>query len=491
MTPEQFARLRTIFQDALDQPPERRRAWLAEACGGDGALQREAESLLAAHDTAGDFLDAPVHVDPEELETLIPGSRLGEDYQINSVLGRGGMGIVYLAHDYRLGRRVALKALPASIASPELRERLRREARAAATISHRAVATVYALEEIDGDLYIATEYVPGHTLSSEIAQGPIAPERAATIAVEVAGALAAAHQAGVVHRDLKPDNVLIDSDGVKVVDFGIAHIEGPEATRLTRAGAMLGTPAYMAPEQLLGGTVDARADIYAFGVMLSEMLTGRHPLRSDGGGDGGGPGTAPAAFAGIINRCLQTDPQLRFASGRELVAALESGGPDHLRQGYGWSAAASAEAEGPPPGSSKPGSARWWWAFHQVAAAVVYGAMVYPAWLARGAIGGQTGRAVFIVTLATVIVSVTLRLHLWFTSRSYPEQLDWARQRNSPWLHTCDWLFALTLIAAGLVIGDTAPGDTALGVTLISVGIGAGAVFLVVEPVTTRAAFRD
>jgi ribose/xylose/arabinose/galactoside ABC-type transport system permease subunit len=112
--------------------------------------------------------------------------------------------------------------------------------------------------------------------------------------------------------------------------------------------------------------------------------------------------------------------------------------------------------------------------------------MVYPAWLARGAIGGQAGRAVFIVTLATVIVSVTLRLHLWFTSRSYPEQLDWARRRNGPWLRTCDWLFALTLIAAGLVVGDTP-----LGVTLVSVGIGAGAVFLVVEPVTTRAAFRN
>jgi serine/threonine-protein kinase len=471
VTPEQFARLRTIFQDALDQPPALRRAWLAQACGGEAALQRDAESLLAAHDTAGDFLDAPAQVDPEDLDALIPGSRLGDDYQINGILGRGGMGIVYLAHDYRLGRRVALKALPASVASPELRERLRREARAAATISHRAVATVFALEEIDGDLYIATEYVPGHTLSSEIAQGPIAAERAATIAVEVAGALAAAHQAGVVHRDLKPDNVLIDSGGVKVVDFGIAHIEGPEATRLTKAGAMLGTPAYMAPEQLLGGAVDARADIYAFGVMLSEMLTGRHPLHGDGNGTSG---TAPAAFAEIVNRCLQTDPQLRFANGRELLAALESGGP-----------------EGPPlrsgqPGRGGPGSAHWWWAFHQVAAAVVYGAMVYPAWLARGAIGGQAGRAVFIVTLATVIVSVTLRLHLWFTSRSYPEQLDWARRRNGPWLRTCDWLFALTLIAAGLVVGDTP-----LGVTLVSVGIGAGAVFLVVEPVTTRAAFRN
>ncbi len=471
MTPERFARLRTIFQDALDQPADRRRAWLEQACGGDAELLRDAASLLSAHDTAGDFLDTPAQIDPEELDALVPGSRLGEDYQINGILGRGGMGIVYLAHDYRLGRRVALKALPAAVAArPELRERLRREARAAATIAHRAVATVFALEEIDGDLYIASEYVPGQTLTSEIAQGPIAPERAAAIAVEIAGALAAAHQAGVVHRDLKPDNVLIHAGGVKVVDFGIAHVEGPEVTRLTKAGAMIGTPAYMAPEQLLGGPVDARADVYAFGVILSEMLTGRHPLRGDGAGAGR---PVPAELATIVERCLQADPALRFGSAHELRAALEA-----ARGAAGTATDAAARDRG--------SRARWWWAFHQVAAAVVYAAMVYPAWLGRGAIGGQAGRAFFIVTLATVIVSVTLRLHLWFTSRSYPEQLDWARQRNSPWLRACDWLFALTIIAGGLAIGDTP-----LAVTLVAVGIGAGAVFLVVEPVTTRAAFRN
>jgi serine/threonine-protein kinase len=468
VTPERFAQLKTIFQDALEQPIDQRRKWLVDVCATDEELLREAEALLLAHDTAGAFLDAPAQVDPEDVDTLVPGSRLGEHYQINGVLGRGGMGIVYLAHDYRLGRRVALKALPASVAaSAEMRERLRREARAAATITHHAVATVYALEEIDGDLYIASEYVPGHTLSSEIAQGPMAPERAATIAAEIAGALNAAHEAGIVHRDLKPDNVLIDSGGVKVVDFGIAHIEGPEATRLTRAGALLGTPAYMAPEQLLGGAVDARADLYAFGVMLSEMLTGRHPL------EGGTGGRVPPAFVTVINRCLQTDPAMRFASARELMAAIEAA--DRL-------SVASAAA---PPADGHH-RARWWWAFHQAAAAVVYSAMIYPAWLGRSAIGGRLGRAFFIIILATAIVSVTLRLHLWFTLRSYPDQLEWARRRNGPWLQACDWLFALALVAAGLAIGDTA-----LGVTFVSVGVGTGAAFLVIEPVTTRAAFRN
>jgi hypothetical protein len=456
LTPERYARLKTLFQDALDQPVESRRAWLATACGPDAELLRDADALLDAHDTAGDFLEQPLQVDPEDVETLLPGTRLGDRYEIHGVLGRGGMGIVYLADDVRLGRRVALKSLPASVAaSAELRERLRREARAAATVSHRAVATVYALEEIDGHLYIATEYVPGHTLSSEIANGPIPLEHARTVATEVAQALAAAHDAGVIHRDLKPDNVLLTTDGVKVVDFGIAHIEGPESTRLTQAGAMLGTPAYMAPEQLLGGAIDRRADIYAFGVMLSEMLTGRHPLH--------GPSpSAPTVFATVIARCLQTDPSARFASARELVTALEDAGRPN------------------------EGSSRWWWEFHQAAAATFYAAMIYPAWLARQALGGQLGRALFILTLAAAIVSVTLRLHLWFTSRSSPDQLEWARRRHARWLLGADWAFVLGVAAMGLLIGDSA-----LGIALVAVAIGVAAAFLVIEPATTRAAFRS
>jgi len=223
VTPEQFARLKMVFQDALDQPSEIRRAWLREECGGDTALLREAESLLATFDTAGDFLEGAAQVDPVDLDTLPPGTRIGS-YEILGEIGRGGMGIVYLAEDVRLGRRVALKSLPAAVAAErDLRERLRREARAAATISHPAVATVYALEEVGDDLFIASEYVQGDTLRNVILRGPLAPERAREIAADIAAALAAAHEAGVIHRDLKPENVLIRSDGsVKVVDFGIA-----------------------------------------------------------------------------------------------------------------------------------------------------------------------------------------------------------------------------------------------------------------------------
>ncbi len=228
------------------------------------------------------------------------------------------MGIVYSARDLRLGRRVALKALPpVHDGDAALRERLRREARAAATISHPAVATVYALEEIDGHLFIVSEFVEGHTLRSEIERAPLEPSRALAIAADIARALCAAHDAGVVHRDLKPENVLITAVGaVKVVDFGIAQLEGITSTRLTRPGAAVGTPAYMPPEQLLGAATDLRADIYAFGVVLTEMLTGLHPLTP-------GRRAMPVSASDIAWRCIQTDPNERYQSARELLAALE------------------------------------------------------------------------------------------------------------------------------------------------------------------------
>jgi serine/threonine-protein kinase len=480
MTPERWDRLKSLFQGALDRPAAEREPWLLAASGGDAELLREARALLHSHDTVGDFLDAPVSVDPDDVETLVPGSHLGQHYEIQDVLGRGGMGIVYLAHDYRLGRRVALKALPPlASADPALRERLTREARAAATIAHPAVATVFALEEIDGNLYIASEYVPGETLAKEIARGPLPPARAQAIAIEIVRALTAAHAAGVVHRDLKPENVLITLDGVKVLDFGIARVEGIAGTRLTREGAMLGTPAYMAPEQLVGAAVDARADIYTVGVMLSEMLTGRHPLavgqesravhRSAQREGGSSPGDVSPGMRTVIARCLQTDPAARFSSAAELLAALQQ-----------------ADTPATLDGDSVTG-ALWWWRFHQAATAVVYAAMVYPLWIARGVVGGMTGRLLFVAGLTAIIAAVTLRLHLWFTSRFYAGELEWARGRNGRWLMGADALVAAVLIGGGLAMGDQrAP----LGDVLIAMGVIGALSFLVIEPVTARAAFK-
>lgn len=471
MTPEQWGRLKAAFQGALEQPPEARAAWLAETCAGDDALLREARALLATHEADQGFLEEPARFDPADLDPLVRGARLGP-YVIVEEIARGGMGIVYLAEDSRLGRRVAVKALPTVVAAnPDMRQRLRREARAVAAISHPAIATVYALEEIDEHLVIVSEYVPGETLRAALSRGSLDPERVKTVAIQIAGALCAAHQAGVVHRDLKPENVLITPGGdVKVVDFGIAHLEGPESMRLTRTGAMLGTPAYMAPEQLLGTTVDARADIFAFGVLVSEMLTGNHPLSDRSGATP--PPTTPIALrlAAVAARCMQPDPSARFATARELLSAIESD---------------AAVAGDVGTSTAVPGSARWWWEFHQAITALLYWLMAIPCWQTRVEFGGVPGRVFFIVTLAAIVVAANLRLHLWFTSRFYPGQLRWARRRARVWIRTADWVFVSMLAGAGLLIDESA-----LAVLLLSVGVGAAVAFLIIEPGTTRAAFR-
>ncbi len=470
MKPDQWERLKALFNGALDQSPETRHEWLSRQADSDEMLVREAAALVVAHETAEGFLDASAVVDPADIadeEAALEGTRIGS-YEIEFEIGRGGMGIVYCARDVRLGRRVALKALsPLHDADAALRERLRREARAAATISHPAVATVYALEEIDGRLFIASEYIEGHTLRSEIDRGPLKAMRAVAIATDIARALCAAHDAGVVHRDLKPENVLITVGGaVKVVDFGIAYADSVH-TRLTRPGDAVGTPAYMPPEQLIGGTTDARADIYALGVVLTEMLTGQHPLSP-------GRRAMPVPASAIAWRCIQMDPNDRYQSARELLDALERElqNPEHAR-GQMWSASAT--------------SSRWWWEFHQAIVAIVYSVMVWPTWIARNAIGGREGNAVFVAVLAAAIIAVVLRLHLWFTSRFYPAELGWARVRAMGWMLASDALFATALVVAGVLIGDSQP---ALAVIEIAVGIAAASAFALIEPATTRAAFR-
>jgi hypothetical protein len=472
VTRDQWERLKTLFHGALEQPAETRLDWLMREAGNDEMLAREAAALVASHETAGGFLETPVVIDPSDIaapDFLEPGTRIGP-YAIEGEIGRGGMGIVYSARDVRLDRRVALKALPPiHDGDAAHRERLRREARAAATISHPAVATVYALEEIDGQLFIASEFVDGHTLRSEIERAPLELSRALAVAADIARALCAAHEAGVVHRDLKPENVLITAGGaVKVVDFGIAQLEGGTSTRLTRPGAAVGTPAYMPPEQLLGASTDLRADIYAFGVVLTEMLTGLHPLTP-------GRRPMPVSASDIAWRCIQTDPGERYQSARELLAALER----EIAQ-------PSQEAAEQAAVTQLSRSARWWWEFHQAAAALVYGVMTWPAWIARSVIGGKEGNAVFVAVLAAAIVAVTLRLHLWFTSRFYPAELEWARGRAAGWVAAADWVFTGTLVTGGVLTGDSRP---ELAVVQIAVGIGAAVAFLLIEPATARAAF--
>ena len=472
MNAERWSRLKTIFEKALDQPASAREEWLRQACEGDEDLLREARALIRSHETAGGFLESPPHLDPD-LDAIEDGALLGT-FRIVRRIGRGGMGVVYLADDQELGRKVALKALPPVLASnTELRERLRREARAVAHIKHPSIAIVYSLREIDDHLFIVSEYVEGTTLRTLVDGGPLEAPQAFAIAIKIASALAAAHAANVVHRDLKPENVIVTPSGeVKVVDFGIAHIDGGESPRLTREGAVLGTPGYMPPEQLLGGAVDARADVFAFGVVLAETLLGRRPRTAND------YARVPSPFATIIARCMSANPDARYESGSALLEALSEETP-------GTNSAHAVIPQAVPGGDS--GSALWWWEFHQAVAAVVYWVMVWPAWTGRQLIGGLAGRTLFIAVLLAVSVAAMLRLHLWFTSRFYPGELGWARDRSSRWIHLADWLFVLSLALTGILVGDD---RSPVSAVLLAVAVGTAVAFLVIEPATARAAFR-
>jgi hypothetical protein len=482
VTPQRWSQIKAIFNGALEHPAEARAAWLRQECGSDAALLADAERLLRSFDTLGGFLDQPAQVEPEDvaLATLPegdvdgaawhPGDRVGE-YEIVRAIGRGGMGVVYLATDRRLHRNVALKSLPVSLAdNPELRERLKREARAAATIADPAVATVYSLEEVEGHLLLASEYLDGRTLRAVIDEGPIDVATARQIALHVARGLRAAHDAGVIHRDLKPENIVVGPGGTaKIVDFGIAWLESPTGTRhtkLTREGAMIGTPAYMAPEQLVGGTPDARTDIFAFGIILAEMLSGRHPLMA-----GSGAPVEPA-LQRIADRARDAEPGRRYAGAGELVAALEAAAP-----GTDTGTRAAARVR----------SARFWWEFHQGAAAAAYAVMLVPAWLAKAQIGGLEGRGFFIATAISALMASMLRLHLWFMSRQHAGELAWARRRSAPFIRLADIMLVVSLvIGAGLVAAQSV-----LDVVLLVLAVGVAITFAFIEPSTARAAGLD
>ena len=288
MTPERWQKVDEVLQAALDLPAAERAALLAEACTGDPELQREAESLITAHDEAGDFLEAPAL--ETDAQVLLEGEETDREigpYKIVNRLGRGGMGEVFLAQDRRLGRMVALKTLPSYFVSDD--ERLRRfqtEARAASALNHPNILTIYEVGEGDGTHFIAAEYIDGETLRELINAGQLTLGEVLDITGELLSGLSAAHAAGIVHRDIKPENIMRRADGsIKVLDFGIAKLMEPseEATATfahnqTQTGALMGTIGYVSPEQLRGQPVDERTDIWSCGIVLHEMLTGCRPF---------------------------------------------------------------------------------------------------------------------------------------------------------------------------------------------------------------------
>jgi predicted Ser/Thr protein kinase len=485
-----WRRISAVFEQALTLDADGRERLLAEEELHSPGIAAELRAMLRAHDRADGFLEAPVWAAAPELlaegpESTLTGRRIGP-YDVGEEIGRGGMGVVYAARDARLGRDVALKMLPAAFSHDvRARERLAREARAAAALSHPSIATIYALEEINGDLYISSELVRGSTLRAALASGPIPRHQLAPVLTQIADALDAAHRHGIVHRDLKPENVLITADArAKIVDFGIARSMAPmdeERVALTLTGTHLGTPGYMAPEQLRGQPADARADIFAFGVMAYELATGSHPF---GGSDRASlverlvSGTSPLARAidppgldTIVRRCLRGNPSERFPSGSELCEALRTLAP----------MTATARVMGDSTETTLLDSA-WWWQFHQVAVAVITIAAVIHIGVHKDWIG-RYGSAAFIGVLVLATVSTTLRLHLWFVSLVHPGTLAAIRSRVLTWIVGAEGLFLTSLIVIALALAGPHDGIAA---HLVVTGLLMFLSLIVIEPATTR-----
>jgi len=301
--------------------------------------------------------DAGEVVPAQPAEQLI--GRTFRRYRVDAQLGAGGMGVVYRGTDLELQRRVALKFLsPARASDPDALQRFTREARAASALDHPNIGTVYDLEEVEGIRFIVMALYDGETLKQRIARGALIPDEAQRIATQLAAALDAAHRAGITHRDVKPANVLVTRDGqVKLLDFGVAKLSTLEAgeASLTRAGGVVGTIAYMAPEQLRGEEIDARADLWSLGVVLSEMLRGRAPFvatttpllcaRILGEAPEPLPAGVPSHLVRLVDQLLQKAPEARPKSAAEVLAALEAAPFTHVgprRRTWGVAAAVLA-----------------------------------------------------------------------------------------------------------------------------------------------------
>ena len=352
MNPERWQQLKQIFQSALERNPAERSAFLSQACADDPALRSEVESLIASHDQAGDSIEAMAAEAATEMladDRAIVGKQIGH-YQVLNRIGRGGMGEVFLAQDATLGRKVALKLLRAEFTGDQERlRRFRQEARAASNLNHPNILTIYEIGAEDSTHFMATEYVEGETLRQPMASAGMKLSEALDVAIQVAGALAAAHQAGIVHRDIKPENIMVRRDGyAKVLDFGLAKLteRAPASSDSlwptlgkveTNPGVVMGTVQYMSPEQARGLEVDARTDIFSLGVVLYEMVAGRAPFEGGTTSDvlvsllerepvplkNLASEQIPADLDWIITKMLRKNPDERYQTSKELFVDLQ------------------------------------------------------------------------------------------------------------------------------------------------------------------------
>jgi eukaryotic-like serine/threonine-protein kinase len=351
MTPERMRQLEEIYFKASALAEEQRAAFLNHACAGDDALRREIETLLSHEKAAESFMKVPAFQKQmatlaqgwEEFSTALTGRAVGR-YQVLERVGAGGMGVVYRARDTRLGRTVALKVLPPGLtADAERRNRFVREAKAASALNHPNIITIFDIDRVEGIDLIAMEYVTGRTLQDLIAGKELTFEDSMNVAIQIVQALIAAHSAGIIHRDIKPANIMIAGipagpGQVKVLDFGLAKLSesvhpGDTLSMDTADGSILGTAAYMSPEQAEGRAIDARSDIFSFGCVLYEMLSSHRAFRGDSNlailtavlreMPEPVPGI-PAGLQNVLSRCLQKDPNLRIQGASDLNFALEA-----------------------------------------------------------------------------------------------------------------------------------------------------------------------
>jgi tRNA A-37 threonylcarbamoyl transferase component Bud32 len=479
------------FSDAvfrvLDLPPADRPAALREVAQDHPEWIAMIEQVVSGWDRRISTASLTAGVAAAQ-HALAPGSHVGQ-YTIEREIARGGMGVVYAAHDAALDMPVAIKALRPELAYDDRQlERLRTEARILARLSTSPhIARVHAFIEQDGAGFIVQEFVKGETLRARLGRGPLAFAEALEVATAVLDALAAAHRAGIVHRDLKPENVMCTAEGVyKVLDFGIA-IPTPEAT-ITRSPSrldMAGTTRYMSPEQLLGHPVDARSDLFAFGVVMYELLTGRHPFDRHGEPaswsailvESPAPlsefeaARVPPVVLDVLMRCMRQRPQDRWTAAGDVQRALHS-----------------AVQSSPVIASPSRTSAIAWWQFHQIAAAVIGWLLLVPVWRVRDWIALFEWRVVFFVLLAALSVGPSLRLSLWFVSATHPHRLRAHAARCAPWVRAADIVIALCLVAVGAALAADHPGWATL---FVAFGIGSFVVAGFVEPLTAQAAFES
>ena len=349
MTSERWRKISALFDAAVGCDAGTRSSFLDEACAGDRDLRVEVEALLEAHHVAGPFGQHPVRGLRDNARVLDEGTTLGP-YQIQSLVGAGGMGEVYKAADVRLGRTVAIKVLPEHVATDEqLKQRFEREARTVASLSHPHICSLFDVGERDGLHFLVMEYLEGQTLADRLKSGALPLAQTLRYGIQIADALDKAHRRGIVHRDVKPANIMLTATGAKLLDFGLAKpydgggtgggddSERSPGAALTGHGKLVGTLQYMAPEQVQSRETDGRTDIFALGAVLHEMVTGARAfdsgdrtgvidaiLRADVPPPSALAPATPAAVDRAIRRCLEKDPEERWQSAGDLRHELQS-----------------------------------------------------------------------------------------------------------------------------------------------------------------------